>query len=288
MDDWKHTTIGDLIDAFGGSIKTGPFGTSLKASEYSDDGVPLISVREVGYGNLRLDEKTPRVGEDVVSRLPEYILKEGDIVFGRKGAVDRSAIVAPDQDGWFLGSDGIRLRLPSECEPYFIACALRVPTARDWLIQHASGSTMASLNQGIISRIPVLLPDIDTQRRIASFFALFDDKIELNRQTNETLEALARAIFKDWFVDFGPTRAKAEGQEPYLAPELWNLFPDVLDDEDKPEGWGLATIGEICDVVDCLHSKKPSRQSDGKPLLQLSNIRDDGLIDLGDKSTVSG
>ena len=54
---------------------------------------------------------------------------------------------------------------------------------------------------------------------------------------NETLEAMARAIFKDWFVDFGPTRAKMEGRAPYLAPEIWALFPDRLDDEGKPEGW---------------------------------------------------
>jgi type I restriction enzyme S subunit len=71
-----------------------------------------------------------------------------------------------------------------------------------------------------------------------------DEKIELNRQTNGTLEALARAIYRDWFVDFGPTRAKAEGQEPYLAPELWELFPDVLDDEDKPIGWEISEIGK--------------------------------------------
>ena len=62
---------------------------------------------------------------------------------------------------------------------------------------------------------------------------------------NETLEAMARAIFKDWFVDFGPTRAKMEGRSPYLAPEIWTLFPDRLDNEGKPEGWELSTLGEI-------------------------------------------
>jgi hypothetical protein len=64
-----------------------------------------------------------------------------------------------------------------------------------------------------------------------------DDKTDLNRRMNETLEAIARAIFKDWFVDFGPTRAKMEGGAPYLAPEIWALFPDRLDDEGKPKEW---------------------------------------------------
>ena len=66
---------------------------------------------------------------------------------------------------------------------------------------------------------------------------------------NETLEATARAIFKDWFVDFGPTRAKMEGRAPYLAPEIWKLFPDRLEDDGKPEGWIVSTIGEQVDVV---------------------------------------
>ena len=69
------------------------------------------------------------------------------------------------------------------------------------------------------------------QRAIAHILGTLDDKIELNRRMNETLEAMARALFKDWFVDFGPTRAKIEGRDPYLAPEMWDLFPDKLDED---------------------------------------------------------
>ena len=86
------------------------------------------------------------------------------------------------------------------------------------------------------------------QDEIVSLLGSLDDKIELNRRMNETLESMARAVFKDWFVDFGPTRAKAEGREPYLAPELWELFPDALDDEDKPEGWSFAPLTTIAEV----------------------------------------
>ncbi len=88
-----------------------------------------------------------------------------------------------------------------------------------------------------VSRMPVALPPLAEQRAIAYILGTLDDKIELNRRKNETLEAMARAIFKDWFVDFGATRAKVEGRAPYLAPELWDLFPDALDNEDKPVGW---------------------------------------------------
>ena len=74
----------------------------------------------------------------------------------------------------------------------------------------------------------------------AHILGTLDDKIELNRRMNETLEAMARAIFKDWFVDFGPTRAKIEGRNPYLALEMWDLFPGKLDEDEKPEGWEVS------------------------------------------------
>ena len=90
--------------------------------------------------------------------------------------------------------------------------------------------------------------DWHVQRAIAGLLGALEDKIDLNRCMNETLEAMARAIFKDWFVDFGPTRAKAEGRAPYLAPELWDLFPDALDGEGKPVGWTLAPLSMLAEV----------------------------------------
>ena len=81
------------------------------------------------------------------------------------------------------------------------------------------------------------------QSAVASVLGALDDKIDLNRRMNGTLEAMARAIFKDWFVDFGPTRAKMEGGAPYLIPEDLGVFPDRFDNEGKPEGWIISTIG---------------------------------------------
>ena len=91
---------------------------------------------------------------------------------------------------------------------------------------------MPNLNTSILSECPFVIPPADIQKSIVFVLGSLDDLIETNRRTNETLEAMARAIFKDWFVDFGPVRAKAEGRAPYLAPEIWSLFPDALDDED--------------------------------------------------------
>ena len=98
----------------------------------------------------------------------------------------------------------------------------------------------------------VRLPSIPEQRAIAHILGTLDDKIELNRRMNQTLEAMARAIFQDWFVDFGPVRAKIEGQDPYLPPELWDLFADDLMDSELgeiPEGWEVRAFGDLLNDV---------------------------------------
>jgi type I restriction enzyme S subunit len=102
---------------------------------------------------------------------------------------------------------------------------------------------MPNLNTGILSACPFVLPPKSEQHAIAEVLDALDDKIDLNRRMNETLEEMARALFEDWFVDFGPTKAKLEGWEPYLKPELWALFPERMDDEGKPEGWENVTLG---------------------------------------------
>jgi len=116
-----------------------------------------------------------------------------------------------------------------------------------------------------------MLPPLPEQRAIAHILGSLDDKIELNRRMNETLEAMARALFKSWFVDFTPVRAKAEGRDPGLPKPLADLFPARLDDEDKPEGWNVGTLSDFSS----LNSEAWTR--DTRPALinyvDLSNIK---------------
>lgn len=162
--------LGDIVRRERGSIRTGPFGTTLKASEYAAVGVPVVSVGEVGHGTFRVHKETRRVGPEVLKRLAVYRLNVGDIVFARKGAVDRSAVVRDGQDGWFLGSDGIRLRLgrgSRQVNPIYLGYALRAADVRRWLLRNATGTTMATLNQDLLERVPVWIPERREQDRIA-------------------------------------------------------------------------------------------------------------------------
>jgi type I restriction enzyme S subunit len=113
----------------------------------------------------------------------------------------------------------------------------------------SSGSALPYLTVKDLSRIPVEVPPLRYQQAIASILGALDDKIDINRRMNETLEAMARVTFKDWFVDFGPTRAKMEGRASYLSPEIWSLFPDLLDNEGKPQGWERIVLRDAADVL---------------------------------------
>ena len=146
-------------------------------------------------------------------------------------------------------------------------------------------SAQPNLNLAEIGNLPLRLPSLNEQRAIVHILGTLDDKIDLNRRMNESLEAMARELYKSWYVDFDPVRAKADGRDPGLSKPIDDLFPSRFIDSELgeiPEGWEVSNIGSVANVIDCLHSKKPERRDSGLPLLQLSNIRNDGLIDMQD------
>jgi len=184
-------------------------------------------------------------------------------VYGSNGAIgwtDQPLAAGP---GVVLGRKGAYRGVEYSPNPFFVIdTAYYVVSKREhdmrWLyyaIKHHKlgeiddGSPIPSTTRAAVYPREVAVPPITEQRAIAHILGTLDDKIEVNRRMSATLEAMARAIFQDWFVAFGPTRAKMEGRPPYLAPDLWSLFPDHLDAEGKPEGWQVSTIGQEVAVV---------------------------------------
>ena len=170
----------------------------------------------------------------------------------------------------------LRLKKHRPADLRFFGFLLSGLPYQERFIAIATGSGgQANLSPSQILGAPVRYPDVMNQRRIGELLGTLDDKIELNRGMNETLEAMARAIFKDWFVDFGPTRAKVEGRAPYLAPELWDLFPATLDDEDKPFGWKSKPLDEIAEFLNGLALQKypASGHEDSLPVIKIAELR---------------
>lgn len=174
---------------------------------------------------------------------------------------------------------------PSVSDTDFAYYLTRWDEVRFYAISQMTGSSgRQRVPTETLRHLEIPLPPLCGQRAIAHILGTLDDKIELNRRINETLEAMARAIFKSWFVDFDPVRAKAEGrQPPGMDEETFALFPDSFEDSPLgkiPKRWHVLCLGDITFIIDCLHSKKPERQELGFPLLQLWNICDNGLIDM--------
>ncbi|MCK9463919.1 MAG: restriction endonuclease subunit S [Proteobacteria bacterium] len=134
----------------------------------------------------------------------------------------------------------------TRCEPRFLFYALKYH--RGDFLQIASGGAQRNLSGGLIRRFAINVPPLEEQRAIAYILGTLDDKIELNRRMNETLEAMARALFKSWFVDFDPVRAKVEGRDTGLPKEIADLFPSRFVESELgevPEGWGAAAVGDL-------------------------------------------
>lgn len=133
----------------------------------------------------------------------------------------------------------------------YLYYALQTEDAQHQFHSYANGVTRFGLRKDDILRVEVPLPLLPEQRTIAHILATLDEKIDLNRRTNETLEAMARAIFKDWFVDFGPVRAKTEGRETDLPCDIADLFPDrfvASEIGEIPAGWKAGTLADLIEI----------------------------------------
>ena len=159
---------------------------------------------------------------------------------------------------------------------YYVMCTTDY---RHEVLASATGTTVKHTSPDRIKQFRFMLPPLPEQRAITHILGTLDVKIELNRRMNQTLEEMARAIFQDWFVDFGPVRAKLEGREPYLPPELWDLFPDRLVDSELgevPEGWEVRALGDFGEIVTgkTPSTRNPTFYSTDVPFLKIPDMHE--------------
>lgn len=230
---WEALTVGDFVERGAADIQTGPFGTQLRASDYVDEGTPVINVRNIGFGGLKQD-KLEFVTEETAERLASHLLERGDIVFGRKGAVERHLYVSENQEHWMQGSDCIRLRFSTdEIVPRFASYSFLAETHLKWMLGQAGNkATMASLNHDIIKRIPLHVPAPAVQSRVAEILTAYDDLIDNNRRRMALLEDTARQLYTEWFI-----RLRFPGREHTRV------------ESGLPEGWHRCPIREVADCV---------------------------------------
>ena len=196
---WRRTALGELETETGGVIQTGPFGSQLHMSDYSDEGTPVVMPTNIR--DMRIDPTDiARVGDEHVDRLVRHQLRPGDILYSRRGDVEKCALVTEHETGWLCGTGCLLVRVQGEhIDTRFLAYQLSTPAKRGWIRQHAVGLTMLNLNTGILREIPIELPDFEEQRRIAEVLGALDDKIESNLRTISLSESLILAHFSQLF-----------------------------------------------------------------------------------------
>lgn len=271
--EWIQTTLGEALNVGGGTIQTGPFGSQLHASDYVRDGIAVIM--PVNIANNRVSTANiARINQSDANRLSRHIVKKGDIVYSRRGDVTRKALITASEAGMFCGTGCLLVRPGRGIDPRFLTYHLSTPENQEWIIRHAIGATMPNLNTGILAGIPLNVPGLATQKSIAHILGTLDDQIDLNRKMNTTLETMAQALFKSWFVDFDPVidnalaagnpipeplHARAEARKalgdkrkPLLA-SIQHQFPDrfVFTEEMGwvPEGWEVVPLMEFGRIV---------------------------------------
>jgi len=275
--EWQTTTLGRICEVQGGVIQTGPFGSQLHTSDYKESGIPVVMPTNIGDGGI-VEDGISRIDQSDVERLSQHKLRLGDIVFSRRGDVTKNALIRPHEIGWFCGTGCLKVRLGDEstATARFISYCLRLPDIKEWLIRHAVGATMPNLNTGILSAVPIHLPPLKTQHEIASILGTLDDRIALLRDTNTTLEAIAQALFKSWFVDFDPVRAKQEGREPEgMDVATSALFTDSFEESELgmvPVGWQVTYLADAFDI----NPKRSLRKGLIAPYLDMARLATSG------------
>ncbi len=224
MSEWKKVKLGDIASA----IQTGPFGSQLHQSDYSDIGVPIVMPKDIING--RIDESTiARVESHHVERLSRHKISEGDILYARRGDVGKCAYTVFAQQGWLCGTGCLRVTIDKEkAFPKFIFFQLQKRETIGWVEKHAIGATMLNLNTSILGDVPIELPPLYIQHRIATILSRYDSLIENYQKQIKLLEEAAQRLYKEWFVDLH-----------FPGHENTKIFDGV------PEGWEKKPVDSI-------------------------------------------
>ncbi len=247
---WPTLRIGEVAEKVG----MGPFGSSIKVSTFVPEGVPVISGQHLHAARLTETEFNYVTCEHA-EKLRNSNVFRGDIVFTHAGNIGQVAIIPETSkfQRYILSQRQFYMRCDrSKVLPEFVTYYFRSPHGQHKLLANASQTGVPSIARPVsyLRTIEIPVPPLPEQRAIAHILGTLDDKLELNRRMNQTLEEIARALFTSWFVDFDPVRAKAEGRQPGgMDAETAALFSNSLIDSELgriPYGWNVGHLRDIC------------------------------------------
>lgn len=255
---WVNTTLGEITV----NIQTGPFGSQLHQSDYTEAGIPVVMPKDLINGHI--DENTiARVQEEHVERLRKHKISKGDILYPRRGDIGKCAFSTDKEEGWLCGTGCLRVTIDETiANPKFVFYQLFTNETKGWIEKHAIGATMLNLNTSILERVPIVLPEMRIQNSIANILSNYDTLIENNQKQIKLLEEAAQRLYKEWFVDLH-----------FPGHEQTRIVDGV------PEGWNRVLIGELeCRIES---GSRPKGGIDNSITKGIASIGAENVIGLG-------
>ena len=250
----KETTLGEVSS----NIQTGPFGSQLHQSDYSEIGIPVVMPKDLLNGKI-CEDSIARVSEDHVNRLSRHKIEIGDILYSRRGDVGRCAYATKNETGWLCGTGCLRVTIDAQkADSKYVFYRLQMAETIGWVVNHAVGSTMLNLNTTILSEVPLKLPSLKEQKAVVSILSAYDDLIENNRKQIKLLEEAAQRLYKEWFVDL---RFPGYENTPII--------------DGVPQGWRLDIVKSVVSLLSGYAFKSSDFVDNGKySIVTIKNVQD--------------
>ena len=252
----NETTLGEVSSG----IQTGPFGSQLHQSDYSEIGTPVVMPKDLLNGKI-CEDSIARVSLDHVNRLMRHKIEAGDILYSRRGDVGRCAYATKTEMGWLCGTGCLRVTIDTKkADSKYVFYRLQMPETIGWVVNHAVGSTMLNLNTSILSYVPLKLPTLEEQKTVVKILSAYDDLIENNQKQIKLLEEAAQRLYKEWFVDL---RFPGYENTPII--------------DGVPQGWKESIFSDVFDFIrGKSYTSKELSETEGILMVNLKNIKSYG------------
>jgi len=270
-DDLREVRLAELCDSI-------DYGFTQSASETAV-GPRFLRITDIVSGHVDWTSVPYCVADDLARK--KYQLEDGDIVIARTGATTGASAYIREPPPSVFASYLVRLKVRTKADPRFVSYLLHSEPFWNY-VRAVMGEKSAQPNASArtLTQATLLVPSLENQRAIASILGSLDDKIELNRRMNQTLEQIAQALFKSWFVDFDPVRAKADGRWkkgeslPGMPADMWDLWPNEFEESEIgeiPKGWEVVTLQDALSTL----------ESGSRPTGGASEIHDGAVPSVG-------
>ena len=242
--DWEYAPLGEVCSRI-------TYGFTNPMPTVDGDGAYMVTAKDIKNGRIQYQTARKTSWDAYRSNLTDKSRPaKGDLLLTKDGSIGRLALC--DRDDICINQSVALLQSNGKGDFRYIKYLLEAPEYQRKMESDSDGSTIKHIYITRVDKMIIPLPPRKEQQGIVSILGTLDDKIELNRKTNETLEAMAKALFKSWFVDFDPVKAKAEGHPTGLPAEISDLFPDSFEDSELgeiPSGWECCSFTQLVEVI---------------------------------------